>query len=432
MPRQVTFPYTYTLPAIYLAVPGTTIIVDQHNTPLEDLQNTLNTAQPINYGGTGATTAADALSNLGAVSGSQVTYISAGGTATVMTLTPTSPLVALAGSDGTQYPFIAIAASTGSATMNVSGTGARAVRKIVGGTDVAIVAGDIAIAGRYVVEYSSTANSLAGGWILVSPTSLTGVDLSTAQTLTNKTLVSTPSINKVAITAPASGSTLTIADGKTLTASSTLTLAGVDGKTLSVNNSMTLAGTDGTTMTFPSTSATVARTDAANTFTGTQTFSGLITANGGQIAFPATQIPSANVNTLDDYEEGTFTPALLINGSATGITYTTQSGNYIKIGRLLYITVDIVLSSKGAATGNVTMTGFPFTSTGGIGNASYLGAAFFANMASVVGNPIVQITDAATTGNLFISGTTGTSFATNANLTNTTNLSLSGSYLASA
>lgn len=63
------------------------------------------------------------------------------------------------------------------------------------------------------------------------------------------------SINKVALTAPATSATLTIADGKTLTCSNTLTLA----------------GTDSTTITFPSTSCTVARTDAANSFTGTQT-----------------------------------------------------------------------------------------------------------------------------------------------------------------
>lgn len=45
-------------------------------------------------------------------------------------------------------------------------------------------------------------------------------------------------------------------------------------KTLTVSNTLTLAGTDGTTMTFPSTSATLARTDAGNTFTGSQTLSG--------------------------------------------------------------------------------------------------------------------------------------------------------------
>lgn len=47
----------------------------------------------------------------------------------------------------------------------------------------------------------------------------------------------------------------------------------ISGKNGLFNNSLTLAGTDTTTMTFPSTSATIARTDAAQTFTGTQTFS---------------------------------------------------------------------------------------------------------------------------------------------------------------
>jgi hypothetical protein len=64
------------------------------------------------------------------------------------------------------------------------------------------------------------------------------------------------SINKITLTQPATGSTLTIIDGKTLTA----------------NKSITLEGTDSTTMTFPTTSATIARTDAAQTFTGTQSF----------------------------------------------------------------------------------------------------------------------------------------------------------------
>lgn len=44
------------------------------------------------------------------------------------------------------------------------------------------------------------------------------------------------------------------------------------GKTLTVSNSLTLAGTDATVMTFPTTSATIARTDAAQSFTGVQTF----------------------------------------------------------------------------------------------------------------------------------------------------------------
>lgn len=52
----------------------------------------------------------------------------------------------------------------------------------------------------------------------------------------------------------------------------TYTLTGAAGKTLTFNNSITLAGTDAQTYTFPTTSATIARTDAGQTFSGTQTF----------------------------------------------------------------------------------------------------------------------------------------------------------------
>ncbi len=67
--------------------------------------------------------------------------------------------------------------------------------------------------------------------------------LTTGATLVTPTLgvATATSINKMAITAPATGSTLTVADGKTLTASNTLTLAGTDGSTLNVGAGGTLA-----------------------------------------------------------------------------------------------------------------------------------------------------------------------------------------------
>lgn len=64
--------------------------------------------------------------------------------------------------------------------------------------------------------------------------------------------------------------TPTTVNGLTIS-TSTGTLSITNGKTASISNSLTLAGTDSTTMTFPTTSATIARTDAANTFSGTQT-----------------------------------------------------------------------------------------------------------------------------------------------------------------
>ncbi len=83
--------------------------------------------------------------------------------------------------------------------------------------------------------------------------------------------------NKVTVTQPATASTLTIANGKTLTANATITLAGVDSKTLTLDNSLTLAGTDGTTMTFPAVSATVAGLGVAQTWTAENTHSQPIT-----------------------------------------------------------------------------------------------------------------------------------------------------------
>lgn len=60
------------------------------------------------------------------------------------------------------------------------------------------------------------------------------------------------------------------------------------GKVFQVNNSLTLVGTDSTTMTFPGASATIARTDAAQTFTGTQTMSGAVNVGGVLTAGPGT------------------------------------------------------------------------------------------------------------------------------------------------
>jgi hypothetical protein len=57
----------YTLPAGYLATTGASATSSQHNEPLEDLETDMNTARPIVAGGTGATTAAGARSNLDAV-----------------------------------------------------------------------------------------------------------------------------------------------------------------------------------------------------------------------------------------------------------------------------------------------------------------------------------------------------------------------------
>jgi hypothetical protein len=79
------------------------------------------------------------------------------------------------------------------------------------------------------------------------------------------------------------------------------------------------------------------------------------------IKFPATQVASADVKTLDDYEEGTFTPSIAFGGASVGITYFDRQGNYTKIGRQVTCVMYIALTAVGSSTGNAQITGLPFT-----------------------------------------------------------------------
>ena len=80
------------------------------------------------------------------------------------------------------------------------------------------------------------------------------------------------------------------------------------------------------------------------------------------IKFPATQVASTNVNTLDDYEEGTYTPTISFGGNSVGVAYGLQDGNYSKIGRMVKIDFRITLTNKGSSTG-VARISLPFTAS---------------------------------------------------------------------
>lgn len=89
---------------------------------------------------------------------------------------------------------------------------------------------------------------------------------------------------------------------------------------------------------------------------GNVTVSNLITANGG-IKFPATQVASADVNTLDDYEEGTWTPTIFQGW--TSVTYAEQKARYTKIGN--QVTAWFYMQFSGTSSANaVQIAGLPF------------------------------------------------------------------------
>lgn len=173
---------------------------------------------------------------------------------------------------------------------------------------------------------TGTLSVARGGTGVTSSTGTGSVVLSTSPTLVTPVLgvATATTVNKVTITAPSAAATLTIADGKTLTA----------------NNSIILAGTDATTMTFPSTSATIARTDAAQSFVGTQTFTGPIVqsvqalsgAGAVDITNPVTKFTSTatgNALTLVDGAEGQLKTIVYVAeaaGADTGILTPTNLG----------------------------------------------------------------------------------------------------------
>lgn len=87
--------------------------------------------------------------------------------------------------------------------------------------------------------------------------------------------------------------------------------------------------------------------------------------SGAGITFPATQSASTDANTLDDYEEGTWTPT--ITGSTTNptITYIDQKGTYVKVGRLVTISCAFSYSAASGGSGNLQISGLPFPSATG-------------------------------------------------------------------
>jgi len=108
--------------------------------------------------------------------------------------------------------------------------------------------------------------------------------------------------------------------------------------------------------------------EAANFTTSQRTLLGGVTENasGGVlqlssgITFPATQDAATNANTLDDYEEGNFTPTIVGTTTAGTGTYTIQVGRHTKIGRSVNIQFRVQWSAH-TGTGNMTIRGLPFT-----------------------------------------------------------------------
>jgi hypothetical protein len=88
---------------------------------------------------------------------------------------------------------------------------------------------------------------------------------------------------------------------------------------------------------------------------------GAVSQTGTGITFPATQNASADANTLDDYEEGTWTPSLVCGTSGTiTLSSPTNTGLYTRVGRQVTVIVLASVSSVSSPVGTLNINGFPF------------------------------------------------------------------------
>jgi hypothetical protein len=88
----------------------------------------------------------------------------------------------------------------------------------------------------------------------------------------------------------------------------------------------------------------------------------VFSTNGTGIDFSASAGGGASSSLLDDYEEGTWTPVYIgTSGSIGSTAYTTRNGTYTKIGNVVIVGLQLLLSNKGSWTGTVKITGLPFT-----------------------------------------------------------------------
>lgn len=319
---------TYNLPAGNPVTTGTTISSTWANSTLSDMASALTGS----IASDGQTTASGNLpmggfihTNVGNAT-IRTNYASAGqvqdGTLTYLTSVAGTDTITAVGAvgmtayaTGQKFTFVSAGANTGAATININSIGAKALTKN-GAT--ALSAGDIPSGAAVEVVYDGTQFQVVSAMPYVAPATgdVVGPASATDNALARFNLTTGKLIQNSGVIVDDSNNVTGIVDLTANTVKSTTTI-GVGNATPS--------------------------------------------ASGAGITFPATQSASSNANTLDDYEEGTWTPTQ--GGGLTVVGTFSSSGTYTKIGRLCTVMGRLTGSTSiEFSSGNAVICGgLPFT-----------------------------------------------------------------------
>jgi hypothetical protein len=145
----------------------------------------------------------------------------------------------------------------------------------------------------------------------------------------------------------------------------------------------------------------------------TLTTGNLIVSNGKGIDFSADpSAPGMTSELLDDYEEGTFTPAWTGSGGDPTVTYTAQTGQYTKVGNVVYFNLSLISSAQSGGSGNLGVSGLPFTAarqgtTAATFVFNFLSSALAPKQANVSGNTLLCYTNSTDNTNTLVTALTG-------------------------
>jgi hypothetical protein len=250
--------------------------------------------------------------------------------------------------------------------------------------------GTLVLAGTTSGTTTVTATAVAGTTTLTLPAATdTLVGKATTDTLTNKTLTGAAMNGTLGATTPSTGAFTTVtasglADARFFRATANATANSANSVMMdfvSANNIGRIISQGPDVSTGANFQIRLTASDGIGAVTNPALFSssGVSITNtvgvggatpstsGAGITFPATQSASTDANTLDDYEEGTWTPSL--GGTAT---YTARAGTYTKLGNCVTAVGYIEVATIGTgATNNVT--GLPFAASGSNSYSSAVG-----------------------------------------------------------